>query len=103
MSRSPQQRKCKEPGRPRKWRGAEEVRAGAATSRLLLDYRAVVAVPSKHHLLEATTKDDDCGQGEDHAEDKQPGDHEKGPVGSARRRLAGPPSPLPSGSPAAGC
>ncbi len=79
------------------------MRAGAATSQLLLDYRAVVAVPSKHHLLKATTKDDDCGQGEDHAEDKQPGDHEKGPVGAPRRRSPGPPSTLPPTSPAAGC
>jgi len=36
---------CKDAlARPRTWRGAEEVRAGTATSRLLLDYRAVVAV-----------------------------------------------------------
>jgi len=36
---------CKDaPTQPRMWRGAEEVRAGTATSRLLLDYRAVVAV-----------------------------------------------------------
>ena len=57
---------------------------------------------NKHHLLKATTTDEDRHQANEKDEDKQPYDHEKGPVGSTRRSRAGPPSLLSPVSSAAG-
>ena len=59
--------------------------------------------PFNEHQLSRATKDEDGGNGEDQAEDEQPGDNEKGSIGSSRRRSAGSPSPLPSVSSAVGC
>ena len=57
---------------------------------------------NKHQLLEATATDEDRCQANEQDEDKQPDDHEKGPVGSPRRSRAGPPSLLSPSSSAAG-
>ena len=76
----------------------ERLQEAAQRSRLVRD----TLLDRHREPLKDTTKDRDHEEDEDRAENEQPGDHEKNPVSSSRRRSAGPSSFPPPVSSTAG-